>query len=102
MQPFNLDRFRAGEPAYHKDTHEENFYLADLPDNRIVLKYFNDIDGWGSKWGSIERAQDRFYMKEKELTWEEVRNMWLTSNMASPNFYRWCEQNLEPPKLKNK
>lgn len=103
MQPFNLDRFKAGEPAYHKDTHKEFFYFGDLPGGRIAIKFLNhDVDVWVCYSLSIQIANDLYYMKEKELTWDYVYNMWVKDKSDSTNFYRWLDENLEPPKRKKK
>jgi hypothetical protein len=103
MQPFNLERFRAGEPAYYqKRDCDEHFYLADLPDDKIAVKYFDRYsDEWDIHAASIQYLNEDFYMKEKKLTWEEVYNMWWTDMSYHTNFYGWCRENLEAPKLKN-
>ena len=105
MQPFDLERFKAGEPAYDKDTHEEYFYLADLPDGKIVVKYIWH-DGWRCLSLSIPVLNDVYYMKEKELTYVELWKMWATgkSDIAEfiPSFDKWLDENCEPPKRKNK
>ena len=101
MQPFDLERFKAGEPAYHKTHNFEYFFLAELPDGRIAVKYV-DHDGWRCLWSSIAGMENLYYMKEKELTWDDVYNIWYNNknDMAFINFYGWCKENLEPPKRK--
>ena len=71
MQPFDLERFKAGEPAIDKETHEEYFYLADLPDGGIVLRFKYSSDSTYTVWKagdfSLQFMNDKFYMKEKEM-----------------------------------
>ena len=101
MQPFNLDRFKAGEPAYDKDDNTEYFFLADFPDDRISVKYFDNENGWHCFSSSIAgMGKGQYYMKEKELTWDEVSKMWPSED--HPNFYGWLDANFEAPKRKNK
>ena len=103
MQPFNLDRFKAGEPAYHKITLKEFFYFGDLPGGRIAVKYLNH-DVWVCYSITIQILNDVYYMKEKELTWKEVFN-WARANdkieYRTP-LSEWLDANFEPPKFKNK
>ena len=121
MQPFNLDRFKAGEPAYHKITLKEFFYFGDLPGGRIAVKYLNH-DVWVCYSTTIQILNDVYYMKEKELTWEEVFNWandykhieykgkqfviylrWRHSDIEYRTpLSEWLDTNFEPPKLKNK
>jgi hypothetical protein len=99
MQPFNLDRFKAGEPAYHKDTHKEHFYFGDLPDGGIVSR-LKPTRSWTTATRSLHLMNEQFYMKEKKLTWDEVRIMWLKLDVG--NVFQWLEENFEVPKRKNK
>ena len=101
MQPFNLERFKAGEPAYHKDTLKEFFYFGDLPGGRIAVKYLNH-DVWVCYSTTIQILNDVYYMKEKELTWDKVSNMWANDKIDRTVFFYWLDANFEPPKLKKK
>ena len=101
MQPFNLDRFKAGEPAYNTGSRYEYFFLADLPDGRIAIKYL-DNDGWRCSWLSIAGMENIYYMIEKELTWEDVCNMWANDKIDRTLFFGWLEENFEPLKRKKK
>jgi hypothetical protein len=102
MQPFNLDRFKAGEPAYYKtDDHDEFFYLAEMPDGKIAVKYVECgdwlCDVYPKKW-----LKNELRMKEKELTWDELWKMWATGKSDYQFFHRWLDENFEAPKRKNK
>ena len=99
MQPFNLDRFKAGEPAYDKETHEEYFYVTELPDNngRIVSRH----NSWCPNH-SLQFMNEWFYMIEKELTWDKVSNMWANDKIDRTVFFEWLDANFEAPKPKNK
>jgi hypothetical protein len=74
MQPFNLDRFKAGEPAYDKDDNTEYFYISELRDGRNVVK-FEIASEWIATFCSHEFLNEWFYMKEKELTWDDVHHV---------------------------
>lgn len=99
MQHFNLDRFKAGEPAYDKLANQEYFFLAEFPDGRIAIKYLDD-DEWWCCTRTLQTMNDKYYMKAKELTWDEVSKMWSEIDDFD-TFLKWLEENLEPPKLKN-
>ena len=102
MQPFNLDRFRAGEPAYLKIDNSELFFLAEFPNDRIAVKYFDsDCDVWDTYSISIQN-QDGLYMKEKEMTYVELWKMWWANDKNSTVFDEWLDENFEAPKRKNK
>lgn len=103
MKPFDLDRFKAGEPAYCKTDPLEYFYLAELPDGKISFKYF-EHDEWWCYTETVQKMNDEYYMKEKELTWQEVRIMWLNgrvNSLSDTNLIDWLDANFEAPKRKN-
>jgi hypothetical protein len=105
MQPFDLERFKAGEPAYHHFKIEKTkcFYLGELPDGKIVVKYKDDTE-WFTHSHSLDYMNNNYFMKERELTWDDVYEMWETAEMDSRThspLYKWLEGNFEPPKLKN-
>lgn len=64
MQPFDLERFKAGEPAYYKIDNSEHFYLAEFPDGRIAVKFIYSGE-WGCNSYPINWLNNRLYMKEK-------------------------------------
>ena len=99
MQPFDLDRFKAGEPAYDKTDKLEYFYVAEMPDGRIAIRCIR-YNLWIATSFSIQYMNARMRMKEKELTWDEVWKMWNCN--SSRYFHDWLDENCEPPKLKNK
>lgn len=115
MQPFNLERFKAGEPAYGKHNHDEYFYLAEFPDGRIAVSFLNYDDDyigcdqlclqWDTFSISVQYLNNEFYMKEKELTWVEVLNMRATDFLDRDLTYiplsEWLDENFEVPKRKN-
>jgi hypothetical protein len=100
MQPFDLDRFKAGEPAYAYQN-QEHLYLCELPDGGIVSKYKNSM-GWDVSSYSLYDMRDNFYMKERELTWEDVYEMWGKMDSRTYSNIKWLVENCEPPKLKKK
>ena len=102
MQPFNLERFKAGEPAYGKLTEQEHLYFGELPDGSIVTKY-NFCGKLYINTHSFDNINQCYYMKERELTWDDVYEMWekMDSRTCS-NVYKWLKENCEPPKLKKK
>jgi len=101
MQPFNLDRFKAGEPAYDKETNVDVFYVDIMPDGRIAFRILHP-DGWRGLARSPQELDEDFYMKEKELTWDKVSNMWANDKIDRTVFFEWLDANFEPPKLKKK
>jgi hypothetical protein len=106
MQPFDLERFKAGEPAYvAKNDDTEYLYYGDLPDGYIVMKSKSSTKNrvWRVISLSLDYINDYFYMKERELTWEDVYDMWAkTDSRTYSNIYKWLQENFEPPKLKKK
>ena len=101
MQPFNLDRFKAGEPAIDKDDNSEQFYLADLPDGKIAVSFFH-LNEWETFSCSVQHLKNESYMKEKELTYVELCNMWANDKSNSKGFFDWLQENFELTKRKNK
>jgi hypothetical protein len=105
MQPFDLERFKAGEPAYYvKVEITECFYFGELPDGKIVVRcqYKNDTQ-WYTRSYSLDYVNNNFYMKERKLTWDDFYEM--CGNRDSQTHIRlnkWLEENFEPPKLKKK
>jgi hypothetical protein len=101
MQTFDLERFKAGAPAYGKLSKQEYLYLCELPDGKIVAKYQNNL-GWHVSSYLLYVMRDDFQMKETELTWEDVCEMWAKMDSRTYSNLRWLEENCEPPKLKKK
>ena len=103
MQPFNLERFKAGEPAYNNTTHLKYLYITDLQEGRYVTKY-EWTDGWWSQDLTLQYLENATYMKEKELlTWDELLAMYGKAEVTRfQSFGLWLIKNCEPPKLKNK
>jgi len=103
MQPFDIERFKAGEPAYHHRIEiPECFYLGELPDGKIVVKYKDDTE-WFTHSHLLGYMNNNYYMKERELTWDDFYEM--CGNRDSQiylSLHKWLEENFEPPKLKKK
>jgi hypothetical protein len=101
MQPFDLERFKAGEPAYHGNDKNAHLYFGELPDGKIVTKIKFSRVWYTSTW-TLDVMNNNFYMKERELTWEDVYEMWEKMDSRTYSNIKWLIENCEPPKLKKK
>jgi hypothetical protein len=76
--------------------------LGELPDAKIAIKFKDDTE-WFTRSHSLDYMNDNYFMKERELTWEDVFEMWRNINLRIyTSLGKWLQENCEPPKLKKK
>lgn len=75
-QPFDLERFKAGESAWGKDDGTEFRYCLTAPDGTFITMYTDPQDGrWFSSEFDLNEINDYLYMKPKE-EWVLVCKHW--------------------------